>query len=368
MCCFELRTHAAAICSSSHSSRSRSLPEKTFRLAGSRCCSPRLWVRRRFSCNCLGGLRALDACGSWFSMPRTTSLWAFSGRYVLSSASPFPCWALHCAVRVVASSHIHLKRLQKSRRLQKMHLKRGTGAGREGPPSQRLPALLGSWTAGPARKYRVLLCLLPCFALRPFRCSGFGRLPRNGYLFVSQLFAGCVLGRHGPTGRPDRQTDRQTSRQTDKQTDRQADRQTSRQTDRQTDRQKKLDKDSKAHRQTGRQPHRQTDTQGKHKRATENEDRKGPENARTGNDRKTDRKRTGSQSPERTGIAFRTRARKTGTGPEEAKQQDRKRTGTIVFSIDRPGARPCRRSAPKPFRTVPFSQKPSLLGESAWLV
>ena len=90
-------------------------------------------------------------------------------------------------------------------------------------------------------------------------------------------------------------------------------------------------------------------------------DRKGPENTRTGNDRKTDRKRTGSQSPERTGIAFRTRARKTGTGPEEAKQQDRKRTGTIVFSIDRPGARPCRRSAPKPFRTVPFSQKPSLV-------
>jgi hypothetical protein len=108
-------------------------------------------------------------------------------------------------------------------------------------------------------------------------------------------------------------------------------------------------------RERGSQASRQTD------KAAKKDRNRGPENARTGNDRKTDRKRTGSKSPERTGIAFRTRARKTGTGPEEAKQQDRKRTGTIVFSIERPGARPCRRSAPRPFRTVPFSQKPNLV-------
>ena len=112
--------------------------------------------------------------------------------------------------------------------------------------------------------------------------------------------------------------------------------------------------------QTERQTGKQTDRHGRTK-GTENDDRKGPENARTGNDRKTDRKRTGSKSPERTGIAFRARARKTGTGPEEAKEQDRKRTGMIVFSLDRPGARPCRRSAPKPFRAVPFSHKLSLV-------
>ena len=114
-------------------------------------------------------------------------------------------------------------------------------------------------------------------------------------------------------------------------------------------------------RKRGKEAARLANRQTRQQKRTETEDRKGPENARTGNDRKTDRKRTGSKRPERTGIAFRTRARKTGTGPEEAKQQDRKRTGTIVFSIDRPRARPCRRSAPKPFRTVPFSQKPSLV-------
>ena len=118
-------------------------------------------------------------------------------------------------------------------------------------------------------------------------------------------------------------------------------------------------KDSQTDRRIDREANRQADRQTRQRKGTKTEDRKGPENTRTGNDRKTDRNRTGSKSPERTGIAF--RARKTGTGPEEAKQQDRKRTGTIVFSIDRPRARPCRRSAPKPFRTVPLSQKPSLV-------
>ena len=80
---------------------------------------------------------------------------------------------------------------------------------------------------------------------------------------------------------------------------------------------------------------------------------------RTGTDRKTegperDRNATGTTSPERTGNAFRAQARKTGTGPEQAKQQDRNATGTLEFSIDPPRAGPCRRSAPKPFRSVRF--------------
>ena len=49
------------------------------------------------------------------------------------------------------------------------------------------------------------------------------------------------------------------------------------------------------------------------------------------------------------GLAVRLRmcrARKTGTGPEQAKQQGAR---TLIFSIDRPRAGPCRRSAPNSF-------------------
>ena len=76
------------------------------------------------------------------------------------------------------------------------------------------------------------------------------------------------------------------------------------------------------------------DTHGRSQKSDQTEARnneEGPENARAGRDRNGDRNGTGSQSPERTGIAFRARARKTGTGPEGAKQQDRKRTGTLVI-------------------------------------
>ena len=205
-----------------------------------------------------------------------------------SSASPFPCWALHCAVRVVASSHIHLKRLQKSRRLQKMHLKRVLARGVKG----HLPnGFLHFWAHGLQDRRESIECFFACCLASLFVLSDVQG--SDGFLETAicweQLFAGCVLGRHGPTGRPDRQTDRQADRQTSRQTDKQTDRQA----DRQTDRQKKLDKDSKAHRQTGRQPHRQTDTQGKHKR---------------------DRKRR----PERTGK------RKDRKRPEDGPEEDRK--------------------------------------------
>ena len=102
---------------------------------------------------------------------------------------------------------------------------------------------------------------------------------------------------------------------------------------------------------------KETERQQGSRTRTENQDRNGPENTRTG----TDRNATGKPSPERTGNAFRAQARKTGTGPEQAKQQDRNATGTLEFSIDPPRAGPCRRSAPKPFRSVPFSQKPNLV-------
>ena len=137
-----------------------------------------------------------------------------------------------------------------------------------------------------------------------------------------------------------------TKKQTGSDTDKQTDRQTDRQPDRETERQK----DSHRHRQETQRTSQST--------------KPGPERTGKHNDRKRperDRNATGKTSPERTGNAFRAQARKTGTGPEQAKQQDRNATGTLEFSIDPPRAGPCRRSAPQPFRNVPFSQKPSLV-------
>ena len=94
---------------------------------------------------------------------------------------------------------------------------------------------------------------------------------------------------------------------------------------------------------------------------TENQDRNGPENTRTG----TDRNATGTRPESEARNGPETHSGPRPGRPERDRNGQNRRTGTrpehLYFSIRRPRVGPCRRSAPKPFRNVPFSQKPILV-------